>query len=156
MTSKSENVPHIGQVPLRSRRVDGEPAIYFMFDETEQEDAEIRDLWRALVNHRLPTRARERSDWPVHLNHCFARILLDNAVGKMWRTVIKPPAWRNTPLPVLQSALDLGEGVLSDRVDLWALNDASLMMRGKAPREKKPAPRLTRHRQKNEWLGDAS
>lgn len=108
-----------------------------MFDETEQEDAEIRDLWRALVNQRLPTRARERSDWPVHLNHCFARILLDNAVGKMWRSEIKPPAWRNTPLPVLQSALDLGEGVLSDRVDLWALNDASLMMRGKAPRKKK-------------------
>ena len=118
----------------------------FMFEETDPDEAEIRMRWRTLVDRDLPERAAERPDWPVTLNHCFARILLDNAVGMMWREAISPPAWRNTPLPVLQSAIDLGEDILSDTADIWSLNDTSLIMRGKNPRGKKPAPKHPRRR----------
>ena len=130
--------------------------IYFMFDETDDDEAETRDRWRTLVDERLPARARRRKDWPVYLNHCFARILLDNACGVMWRKAIEAPAWRNTPLPVLQSAIDLGEDVLAGRADLWALNDASLRMRGKKPRGKKPAARQPFRRRNRKWHGYAS
>ena len=130
--------------------------IYFMFDETDEDEAELRDRWRTLVEERLPRRARRRKDWPVYLDHCFARILLDNACGVMWRKAIQPPAWRNTPLPVLQTAIDLGEDVLAGRADLWALNDASLKMRGKRPRGRKPAARQPYRRRNRQWHSAAS
>ena len=104
------------------------------FDDGDPDEAEIRLVWQVLYKTRLPFAARTRRDWPIYRDHCFARILLDNAVGQSWRDVISAPAWRNTPLPVLQTAIDLGEAVLSDDADIFALNDASLRMRGKAPR----------------------
>ena len=94
-----------------------------------------------MVDRELPKAADENTEWPVYLNHCFARILLDNAVGQFWRDVITPPAWKNTPPPVLQSAIDLGESILAGDADIWSLNDKSLQMRGKAPHGKKPAIR---------------
>ncbi|MEL6686048.1 MAG: GCN5-related N-acetyltransferase [Pseudomonadota bacterium] len=102
-----------------------------LFDDT---DADIRQRWRKLVESDLPYLARSRPNWPVHLDHCFARILLDNAFGAPWRDVIKPPAWRNTPLPILEKAIKLGEDVLAEKADLWALNNRSLVLRGKRPR----------------------
>ncbi len=128
----------------------------FMFDEIDDEEAEIRARWRELVDERLPARARRKTGWPVYLNHCFARILLDNACGVMWRKAIQSPAWKNTPLPVLQTAIDLGEDVLSGEADLWALNDASLRMRGEKPRGRKPAVRAPRGKYKRRgraWHG---
>lgn len=111
--------------------------------ETAQDDDDslIRKRWRTLVDHDLPEAADHNKDWPVYLNHCFARILLDNAVGQYWRDVIAPPAWKTTPLPVLQTAIDLGEAILSGDADIWALNDASLKMRGKPKRGRKAAVR---------------
>jgi hypothetical protein len=78
----------------------------------------------------LPGLAAERG-WPIRLDHCFARVLLDNAVGQPWREVVAAPAWKNTPIPVLQRALALGDDLISGRADCAALNRASLVMRGK-------------------------
>ena len=94
-------------------------------------DDALRRRWRELVDERLPAAARERSDWPVRLNHCFARILLDDACGRPWRETVRPPAWRNTPIRTLARAVATGEAVLADDADLAALNRASLRMRGK-------------------------
>ena len=94
-------------------------------------DEALRRRWRALVDERLPEAARERADWPVRLNHCFARILLDDACGRPWREVVEPPAWRNTPADTLGRAVATGEAVIAGRADLVALNRASLRMRGK-------------------------
>lgn len=116
------------------------------FDDVDLDEIEIRQAWRQLYSVRLPDAAQGRKDWPVFRDHCFARILLDNAVGRAWREVIKPPAWKNTPLPVLQHAIDLGEAILIDSVDIWALNDESLKMREKPPRGKVPAQRRKRRR----------
>jgi RimJ/RimL family protein N-acetyltransferase len=85
--------------------------------------------WRDLVERRLPEAARP--DWPVHRDHCFARILLDNTCGGPWRESVPAPAWANLTLDQLDAATDLGEAVLVGRADLFALNRRSLALRGK-------------------------
>ncbi len=94
-------------------------------------DASLRARWRDLVERRLPEAARVRPDWPVRLDHCFARILLDNACGGPWRDHAAPPAWRTMPADRLAVAVDLGEAVLADRADLARLDHRSLAWRGK-------------------------
>ena len=95
-------------------------------------EAELRTRWRALVERRLPEAARHRPDWPVRLDHCFARILLDNAFERPWCEAVPPPAWRETPEDTLARAVALGEAVLAGEADLAALNRRSLQLRGKA------------------------
>ncbi|SFG27187.1 GNAT family N-acetyltransferase [Methylobacterium gossipiicola] len=88
-----------------------------------------REHWRDLVERRLPQAARP--DWPVHRDHCFARILLDNTCGGPWRESVPAPAWANLTLNGLDAAMGLGEAVLAGRADLGWLNRRSLALRGK-------------------------
>lgn len=144
---------HFPNPALRTRGRVGQTAmdkLSLNFDDaeienTDNDEVEIRTRWRELVDRDLPAAADNHMDWPVYLNHCFARILLDNAVGQYWRNAIKAPAWKNTPLPVLQTAIDLGESIISGDADIWLLNDTSLKMRGKAPRGKKAAVRRSQN-----------
>jgi len=99
-----------------------------LFDRTD--DERVRQHWRDLVNRRLPEAAATR-DWPVRYNHCFARIVLDVALGAPWRSIVKPPAWRNAPIADLRAAIALGEQVLAGNMDLHALNAQSLALRGR-------------------------
>lgn len=96
---------------------------------------QVRRRWRDLVERELPEVARDKGRrWPVRFDHCFARILLDNAHGRPWREVVKPPAWRNASEDVLLEAITLGEAVLEGRTDLHALNRRSLeLRRGRYP-----------------------
>lgn len=91
---------------------------------------EVRKSWLDLVERRLPEAANGRG-WPIHLDHCFARVLLDNALDAPWRERVAPPAWRNMPLDELMFAIRLGEAVLAGEADLAALNRRSLALRGK-------------------------
>jgi hypothetical protein len=68
----------------------------------------------------------------VRLDHCFARILLDNAAGRPWREVIPPPAWRNADVALLDRAIALGEAALAGDLCLAELNATSLGMRRRA------------------------
>ncbi|WP_230374328.1 hypothetical protein [Pontivivens ytuae] len=99
-------------------------------DDPREEDDALRRRWRELVGERLPRAARTR-DWPVHEDHCFARILLDATMERPWREVVEPPAWANTPPDRLAHAIALGEAVLEGTADLHALNRLSLKLRGK-------------------------
>lgn len=95
----------------------------------------------------MPALAQERG-WPVRFDHCFQRILLDNAVGAPWRTAIAPPAWRHAPDTVLAEAVRLAQAVVAGTADLHALNRASLEWRGRAGTQAKgqarrPAPQRT-------------
>ncbi|MCJ2072861.1 GNAT family N-acetyltransferase [Methylobacterium sp. J-030] len=92
-------------------------------------EAARRAHWRDLVEGRLPEAARP--GWPVRLDHCFARILLDNTCGGPWRDQIRPPAHANMPLDRLDAAIALGEAVLTGHADLAFLNRRSLAWRGK-------------------------
>lgn len=127
-----------------------------MIDEDDEDDARLRNQWRVLVDDTLPKAARTHTDWPVYRNHCFARIFLDNACGIPWREAVEPPAWRNMPPPVLQMAIDLGESVLAGDSNIWALNDASLIMRGKQAHGEKRASRRPQRTTKSAWHGRAS
>ncbi|MEO1404871.1 MAG: hypothetical protein AAFV54_00070, partial [Pseudomonadota bacterium] len=78
----------------------------------ENPSALTRKRWRHLVERRLPEAAPNRK-WPINADHCFVRVLLDNVLEVPWRTVVRPPAWRNTPVHDLERAIKLGEAVLS-------------------------------------------
>ena len=98
------------------------------------DEAALRRRWRDLVGRRLPEAAAGRPDWPVRLDHCFARILLDNACGGPWRESAAPPAWATMPADRLAEAVRLGEAALAGGADLAALNRRSLAWRGKGGR----------------------
>jgi hypothetical protein len=95
---------------------------------TERNDLVTR--WFALTREEMPAAARERG-WPVRLDHCFQRILLDHAVDGPWRETIEAPAWRNASPAQLARAVALGEAALAGEVGLAALNHRSLSWRGK-------------------------
>ena len=94
-------------------------------------DAERRALWRRLVGEDLPRAAQARPDWPVSLDHCFARIVLDAVCGRPWREIIPAPAWRRMDTDQLNRAIALAEDIRDGRADLGALNHRSLALRGK-------------------------
>ena len=85
--------------------------------------------WFALTRDRMPGLAQQRA-WPVDQDHCFQRILLDNAVGEKWTTGIPAPAYRNAPDEVLERAIALGEAAIAGREDMAELNRNSLAWRG--------------------------
>ena len=93
--------------------------------------AERRARWRTLVGVDLPAAAVDRPDWPIRLDHCFARVVLDAVHGRPWRESIAAPAWRHMTLASLADAIALGEAILAGTADLHALNARSLAMRGR-------------------------
>lgn len=108
---------------------------------------QIQDLqttWKTLYAQTLPAAAKSRSKaqkvWPVSLDHCFARIILDNAVGKdvPWMSKLKSPAYKNMTSSQLEDAISMGTGILEGDLDLDKLNQQSLAIRGKnGPARKK-------------------
>ncbi|KAF9735480.1 hypothetical protein PMIN01_06885 [Paraphaeosphaeria minitans] len=81
----------------------------------------------------------EKQKWPVHLDHCFARIILDNAVGKdkPWTKVVKSPAIKHMSEQQLKDAIKLGESIADGSEDINPLNQRSLEVRGKSDPGKK-------------------
>jgi hypothetical protein len=73
----------------------------------------------------MPAMAAERR-WPVLADHCFQRILLDNAVGGRWYDAIAGrPAYRHADTAILGRAVALGEAAVAG-ADLTELNRRSL------------------------------
>lgn len=91
---------------------------------------DLNEEWFALTRERMPGLAEVRG-WPVRFDHCFQRILLDNAVGAKWNEEIPAPAYRNAPDEVLERATRLGQAVVDGEADLDELNANSLAWRGK-------------------------
>ena len=48
-----------------------------------------------LAGEALPARAAAEPGWPVRFDHCFLRIVYDNAVGGRWTDTVASPAYRN-------------------------------------------------------------
>ena len=86
--------------------------------------------WFELTRVRMPACASARG-WPVRFDHCFQRILLDNAVGAKWAEVITAPAYRNADQHILERAIALGREAIAGEADLSDLNRKSLAWRGK-------------------------
>lgn len=103
---------------------------------------DLREQWNHLYRTKLPALAKAKDaaqpKWPVQLDHCFARIILDNAVGKdkPWNQVLKSPAYKHMSQEQLNSAIALGEKLSNGQEDLVALDERSLSLRGKKSKTK--------------------
>lgn len=97
----------------------------------------LQQEWNALYREELPRLAKARDKrqqtWTVFLDHCFSRIILDNAVGgdRPWTSVVKSPASRNMSKEQLKAAIDLGYQIARGDKSLQALDERSLALRGK-------------------------
>ncbi|PCD02710.1 GCN5-related N-acetyltransferase [Sphingomonas spermidinifaciens] len=81
----------------------------------------------------MPSLAAERG-WPVRADHCFQRILLDNAFGGVWYDfVARRPAYAHADDAALARAVALGEQALAGDMDLTELNRRSLAWRRARP-----------------------
>lgn len=101
-------------------------------------DDSLVDEWKTLYSQTLPALAKARdpvqSKWPVSLDHCFARIILDNTIGKgtkQWDRVISKPAIRNMSEDQLRNAIELGNQIRDGKINLCELDQISLLCRGK-------------------------
>ncbi|MEH3034965.1 MAG: GCN5-related N-acetyltransferase [Sphingomonas adhaesiva] len=87
--------------------------------------------WLRLTRELLPGLAQARG-WPVSADHCFQRIMLDNACGGRWYDHIAGrPAYTHAPVDTLARAIALGEAAIRGEADLTALNRRSLAWRGR-------------------------
>jgi O-6-methylguanine DNA methyltransferase len=99
----------------------------------------LQESWKDLFQKRLPAAAVAKDPaqphWPVHVDHCFARIILDEVVGgghEPWIGKLKTPAYKNMTQKQLKEAIQLGEQILRGKADLVELDQRSLVSRGKA------------------------
>ena len=89
--------------------------------------------WLRLTRATLPSLAATRA-WPVSADHCFQRILLDNALGCCWyEAVARRPAYAHVEEAALARAVALAHAVIAGEADLHLLNANSLRWRGKRP-----------------------
>lgn len=99
--------------------------------------AALLQRYRALVDDELPQAARTEH-WSLRLNHCFGRVLLDDAVGGCWYDHLDRragPAYRQLDDAQLAGAVALGERLLTEGDPLLRELDArSLAWRGKPPK----------------------
>ena len=96
------------------------------------EDRQAREReWLRLTREAMPALADERG-WPVRLDHCFQRILLDAELGSPWtERLAGRPAYKSVDDATLERLIALGEAVVAGEADLHALNRESLAGRGK-------------------------
>lgn len=69
--------------------------------------------------------------WPVHQDHCFQRIVLDNVCNGVWYDHIAQPAYKHLTQADAKRAIELCEDIIDGRADLQTLNRNSLSWRGK-------------------------
>ncbi|KAL8631519.1 hypothetical protein Q9189_002737 [Teloschistes chrysophthalmus] len=107
-------------------------------------DGKLRDLqceWRKLYSETLPSLAIAKSPaqttWPVHIDHCFARIILDNVMGDggPWTNKLKSPAIHNMTSAQLRTCIALGNAIGCGKEDLAELDAKSLQARAKKPKQ---------------------
>ncbi|CAK1365817.1 hypothetical protein CB0940_09716 [Cercospora beticola] len=104
---------------------------------------QLQDRWNYLYKEYLPALAKARDEsqptWPVFLDHCFARIVLDNAVGvdKPWTKVLKSPAYKHMSEEQLGTAIELAEKIAQGSANLVELDEHSLQLRGKQSKKRK-------------------
>jgi len=110
-------------------------------NDKEEQNGDVDDLrqtWKTLYTTTLPRLARTKDPaqphWPVTLDHCFARIILDNTIGqgeRQWDEVVARPAVKNMSESQLRDAVELGGRIADGSVDVVELDRRSLAVRGK-------------------------
>lgn len=109
----------------------------------DHHDALVEE-WRTLYAKTLPSLAYSKDaaqpKWPVSLDHCFARIILDNTIGTgrgkdgenvQWDSVIRKPAVKHMSDAQLRLAIELAHKIQRGEANLVELDRRSLEARGK-------------------------
>ncbi|KAI4197108.1 MAG: hypothetical protein LQ346_003086, partial [Caloplaca aetnensis] len=116
---------------------------------TQSRTEALRNEWKRIYGNILPSLALSKSpvqnSWPVHVDHCFGRIILDNVIGNdgPWMNKLKAPAVRHMTSGQLEECIALGNAIVEGRENLVDLDAKSLQLRGKSP---KPAANSKRKR----------
>lgn len=103
----------------------------------------LQEQWNYLYKEYLPTLAKARDEaqttWPIVLDHCFARIVLDNSIGidKPWTKVLPSPAYKHMSEAQLCAAIALAERIAAGTVNLVELDERSLQLRGKRGKKRR-------------------
>lgn len=121
----------------------------------------LREEWRKLYSQTLPAMARAKDQaqprWPVTLDHCFARIILDNTIGegvRQWDEVISKPAIQHMTPAQMSSAIALGRDIELGRADICELDQISLACRGKNPDKYNDKPNAAPGKRKRATTND--
>lgn len=93
--------------------------------------SELREEYRRKVNERLPGRAQNGDGWPIHLDHCFGRVVLDNLFNDEWYDHVDGrPAYENLSPGELREAIAVADRMLEGgRPVVVELNENSLRWR---------------------------
>lgn len=102
-----------------------------------EERTALEARWLHLTRTVLPAMAGDQG-WPIQEDHCFMRVCLDGALGRPWRDVVRPPAYRNLSFAALSRAVALAQDVAAHPALLPGLNASSLRLR----REREHIPTL--------------
>ncbi|WP_310412536.1 hypothetical protein [Chamaesiphon sp. OTE_8_metabat_110] len=93
---------------------------------------ELRARYLELINDILPSISIARG-FPVHLNHCFGRIVLDNLFQGCWYnylTVGRVAAYKQLDLAQLQQAVNIAQSLVDlPTAHIVSLNNQSLQWR---------------------------
>ncbi|KAH9224523.1 6-O-methylguanine DNA methyltransferase, partial [Leptodontidium sp. 2 PMI_412] len=123
---------------------------------------ELQNEWKIMYQQTLPQAAKSKSPsqptWPVQLDHCFARIILDTKIGisSPWTSVLKSPAYNNMSREQLESCIQLAREILDGDVDLVELDERSLLIRGKKGKGKGQGGEKRKAGAENEGAADLS
>jgi hypothetical protein len=97
--------------------------------------SELREAYKRKVTDELPEKAQRSDGWPIHLDHCFGRVVLDNLFQDEWYGHVDGrPAYENLSEEELRDAIRIADEMLQrGRPAVERLNDNSLRWRGKSP-----------------------
>ncbi|KAL8714917.1 MAG: hypothetical protein Q9220_001430 [cf. Caloplaca sp. 1 TL-2023] len=97
----------------------------------------LRERWKEMYGKTLTSLALSKSpvqkSWPVHVDHCFGRIILDNVIGQdsPWTSKLQSPAVKHMTSEQLRQCIALGSEIADGSKDLVVLDAKSLELRGK-------------------------
>jgi hypothetical protein len=85
------------------------------------------------VNQELPEQAQNSDGWPIHFDHCFGRVILDNLFEDEWYNHVDGrPAYNHLSQNELQEAIEIADRMLEEgRPTVEELNRNSLRWRDK-------------------------
>ncbi len=95
--------------------------------------SQLRAKYNRKVNEELPEKAQSSDGWPIHLNHCFGRVVLDNLFGDEWYSHVDGrPAYEHLSRSELEEAIEISNRMLEEgKPTVAELNQNSLRWRGK-------------------------
>ncbi len=95
-------------------------------DDLEQ----LKEIWRHIYQIELPAHAKQ-NNWPVHHDHCVARIIYDHVAKDRWDKIWNKPAIHHLNEQQLKACIRTAQNLESGQLNINLLNKQSLIYRGK-------------------------